>query len=411
MKKIFTLCFFLFAAMVSAVNAQSNLPRLREATFLESYSPTEVTLKAKGLGDDVEAAEADAKKCGVYFMLYNATDRILQSDAEKSAFASIEDKFFADEHISSLITFMADNILSKVNTKNGVKVEKLMRINKGLITEELTKQGVIASREELTQGLGNPFIMVVPEVPKGENPIAVLQGNPNVKKGAEVIEGYLTARKYDVQVPEQAAALNDLVAAQNAVKGVEEDISYKLALSVGADVYITYNVHVEKDSRGSKGVVGCRAYETTTAKLLGTETGYSQVRPGAPDAAVIEEAMNDAIDKVLNRINAYWKDDLQFGQQYKLIMNITGTFSDAYAISDAVDDVLKEVTTKRKQNMATEKVIDYIVWQKKFENTGRMFRELKKKFDENSELKAENATVKRINVNRKLMILSVENGG
>jgi hypothetical protein len=232
-----------------------------------------------------------------------------------------------------------------------------------------------------------------------------------LKKGAEVIESYLTSRKYEVQVPEQAENLNELASAQAGTKGVEEDVSYMLALSIGSDVYITYNVTIESGGMGSKrAVVGCRAYETTTARLLGTETGYSRNLVNAPDAAVVEEAMKDAIDKVLARINAYWKEDLKNGQQYKVLFKITGKFEDAYVISDAIDETLKGLTTKRKQNVVTEKTVDYIIWQNKFENTSKFFRELTKKLEQNNEFKDTGAKLKRLNVNRKMIMIEVLNG-
>ena len=44
--------------------------------------------------------------------------------------------------------------------------------------------------------------------------------------------------------------------------------------------------------------------------MLGSETGYSQGRSGDQKVS-IEEAMNDAIAKVLSRVNQYWKKDLK----------------------------------------------------------------------------------------------------
>jgi hypothetical protein len=164
-------------------------------------------------------------------------------------------------------------------------------------------------------------------------------------------------------------------------------------------------VSVQTVPFGKKGVVGCRAYETTTARLLGTETGYSPEKPGSTDAVLIEMAMNDAIEKVLNKINAYWKDDLKNGQQYKLIVKITGRFDDPMAVGDMLDDVLKGITTKRKQNSATEKTVDYTIWQNQFENTSKLFRELSKRVDQNKDAQSLGVKMKRINVNRKMIIL------
>lgn len=395
------LCSFGWTTM----RGQSNLPLCREAVFVESFSPSEVNIRARGLGEDVDAAENDARKSAVYYVLYNAPSKILQTTAEEEAFGKIAESIFADEAIGTYITFVGNDILSRVNTKDGVKVEKLVRVNQQRLVDDLARQGIIASRATLTEAFGNPFIMVLPEVPKGESPIEALQTSPNLKKGAEVIEGYLTSRKYDVQVPEQVENLSELADAQAGLKGVEDDNVYRLALTIGADVYIVYNVAVESVPFGKKGVVGCCAYETTTGRLLGTETGYSPEKPGSTDAALIEMAMNDAVEKVLTKINAYWKDDLKIGQQYKLIIKITGRFDDPLSIGDMFDDVLKGITVKRKQIAATEKTVDYIIWQNQFENTIGLYKELSKRVDQHKDAREMGIRLKRLNVNRKMIIL------
>ncbi len=398
----------LFIVAGRAVYAQ--VPKSQEATFVESYSPTEVTLKAKGIGFNVDEAERDARKCAVYFLLYSANDAILQTPAEKEAFKAIEQEFFTDANINNYITFMSNSILSKVKLQDGsVKVEKLIRVNREKLKEDLVAKGAIAGTKDLAAIAGNPFIMVLPEVPKGQSPIAALQRDPNIKKGAEVIESYLTARRYEVRVPEQQDAVNDLVSAKKAVAGIQDDIAYKLALSIGADIYISYNVKIEQGSIGKKASVGCRAYETTTARLLGTETGYSPERPDVPEAALIEEAMNFAIDRVLSRINAYWKEDIASGRQYKVIFRITGKFDDPNNLTDALEDVLKEVTTKRKNNATTKETADWILWQNSYESERDFFKALSKAFESNKDIKKLGAKLKRINVNRKLMLLEIVN--
>jgi hypothetical protein len=407
-KLLFVFCLLLLASL--PLFSQTNLPTSREAIFIESYSPTEVNIRAKGIGADVDAAENDARKCAVYFVLFNMTDKVLQTSAEEAAFTKMQEEFFNTANISNYITFMGSDIISRVKTSAGVKIEKLVRVNKQKMVDYLTQNGILVSKEAMQAATGNPFIMVLPEVKKGESPIAALQNDPNLKKAAEVIEAFLTNRKYDVQVPEQADNLNELAVAQTGAKGVEDDISYMLALSIGSDVYITYNVQVVASSMGKKAVVGCRAYETTTARLLGTETGYSPERPTAMEAGLIEEAMNDAIDKVLARINAYWKEDLKNGRQYKVIFKITGKFDDPQELGDLIDDVLKGMTTKKKLNVQTEKTLDYIIWQNKFEDTKEMFRALTKGLDANKDFKGSGAKVKRLNVNRKMIILEVLNG-
>jgi hypothetical protein len=251
--------------------------------------------------------------------------------------------------------------------------------------------------------------MVVPEAPKGVSPVDLLRSDRLLKKGAEVIESYLTARKYDVQVPEQMETLSELAQAQAGLKGVEEDYAYQLALAIGSDVYITYNVKVEKRYVGSteyrKAVVAARAYETTTARLLGTETGYSG-EYAVPEEAVVEEAMNDAIDKVLSRIMAYWKEDLTRGLQFKLIFRITGNFDEDThdEILLATEQVLKKVCNRTKQNVVTDQTLDYIVWvnPQKYNSPLALFRDIRSGIESQVPVK-----VRRISANRKMLILEI----
>lgn len=390
--------------------SQKNLPVSREATFIESYSPTEVVIRASGIGKDNKRAEIDGRKAAIYYVLIGATDPILQTLEEKKAFEAIQDEIFDEKNIPKYITFESTEYESRVKLSDGrVKITKYYRINKKLLIDDLVARNVIKPREEIVEAVGLPFIMVIPEAPKGTNPVDLLRTDRLLKKGAEVIESYLTARKYDVQVPEQMETINELVQAQTGLKGIEEDYAYQLALAIGSDVYITYNVKVDRRYIGSteyrKAVVAARAYETTTARLLGTETGYSG-EYAVPEEAVVEEAMNDAIDKVLSRIMAYWKDDISRGLQFKLLFRITGNFDE-----DTHDEILtttemslKKLCNRTKQNIVTDQTMDYIVWvdPKKYNSPLALYRDIRRQIESAVPVK-----VKRVNANRKLLILEI----
>jgi hypothetical protein len=390
--------------------SQKNLPISREATFIESYSPSEVTIRASGIGKNNTQAELDGRRAAVWYVLIGATDAILQTPEEKKAFESVQDEIFDERNIAKYISFETTEYESRVKLADGrVKITKYYRVNKKLLTEDLVAKNIIKPREEITEAIGLPFIMVVPEAPKGVSPIDLLRSDRLLKKGAEVIESYLTARKYDVQVPEQMETLSELAQAQAGLKGIEEDYAYQLALAIGSDVYITYNVKIERRYVGSteyrKAVVAARAYETTTARLLGTETGYSG-EYAVPEEAVVEEAMNDAIDKVLSRIMAYWKDDLTRGLQFKLLFRITGNFDEDThdEILMATENSLKKLCNRTKQNVITDQTMDYIVWvdPKKYNSPLALFRDIRKQIESAVPVK-----VKRINANRKLLVLEI----
>ncbi|MEN3038981.1 MAG: DUF6175 family protein [Candidatus Kryptonium sp.] len=390
--------------------SQKNLPVSREATFIESYSPSEVTIRASGIGKDNKQAELDGRRAAVWYVLLGATDPILQTPEEKKAFEGIQDEIFDVKNISKYISFETTEYEARVKLADGrVKITKYYRVNKKLLTDDLVARNIIKPKEEITEAIGLPFIMVVPEAPKGVSPVDLLRSDRLLKKGAEVIESYLTARKYDVQVPEQMETLSELAQAQAGLKGIEEDYAYQLALAIGSDVYITYNVKVEKRYIGSteyrKAVVAARAYETTTARLLGTETGYSG-EYAVPEEAVVEEAMNDAIDKVLSRIMAYWKDDLARGLQFKILFRITGNFDEDThdEILMSTETALKKLCNRTKQNVITDQTMDYIVWvdPKKYNSPLALFRDIRRQIESSVPVK-----VKRINANRKLLILEI----
>ncbi len=409
MKKLILSLLALFVVFPIAF-AQKNLPVSREATFIESYSPTEVTIRASGIGKDNKEAELDGRRAAVYYVLIGATDPILQTLEERKAFESVQDEIFDSGNISKYISFESTEYESRVKLADKrVKITKYYRVNKKILIDDLIARNVIKPKEEITEAIGLPFIMVVPEAPKGVSPVDLLRSDRLLKKGAEVIESYLTARKYDVQVPEQMETLSELAQAQAGLKGIEEDYAYQLALAIGSDVYITYNVKVEERYIGStkvrKAVVAARAYETTTARLLGTETGYSGEHP-VPEETVVEEAMNDAIDKVLSRIMAYWKDDLTRGLQFKLLFRINGNFDEDThdEILMATESALKKICNRSKQNVVTDQTMDYIVWvdPKKYNSPLALFRDLRRSIESAVPVK-----VRRINANRKLLIVKI----
>ena len=267
------------------------------------------------------------------------------------------------------------------------------------------------AQADLTASIGLPTIMVLPEAPPGRSPIDLLKQDKTLKKGAEVIESYLTARRYDVIVPEQMEGIQDMVSASQALKDVEDDATYLLALSVGADVYLTYNISIESRKIGSrqvkKAAVAVRAYETTTARLLGTETGYSAERP-TMDAAIIEEAINDAVEKVLARITAYWKADLERGLQYKVIISVSKDFDtdEAEDILFSVSDIFQEMARTSKEILMTDYTLDYLIWADpgKYDRSSSVYRALKRAIRK----VVPDGKVRKVTLNRKLIVLDVE---
>ncbi len=419
--KIFNLFLVLFFTFLGA-----QIPVSKQATIIEAVSASEIMLEATGIYNgkgkkkkhkikDVKSkglagAILDAKKSAVWALLFGGTDPILRSSQDKQAFNQHEGFFFSENNISNYISYEDSQLLKKlkIDGGQGLKIVKRFKVNKALLTKDLESRNVIAAREDLAQALGNPFIMVLPSVKKGENPLEVLTTNSAYKHAATVIESYLTARQYDVIVPQQQASFETLNSAQMDLGDREEDYAYQLALSIGSDIYIKYSGLQEEAGYGTKKyALTVRAFETTTARLLGSETGYSQGRKGELMISV-EEAMNDAIDKVLSRVTEYWKKDVDRGIQYKLIFSLSTDFDEdeIEEVQFALMDAIEEMSNLSKENIVTNQTVDYLIWcdPSKYDKSSKVYRYLKKYYKK----EGADGVLRKVNVNRKMILLKID---
>jgi len=404
----------------------SQSPTSKQAFLVETVSSSEVLIEATGIYNGVGKRDRhkkkdtkknglgraleDAKRTAIYFLLFNGTDPLLKNQEEQNNFQNHESYFYNIKNISNYVTYEDSKLIKKININGGkgLKIVKRYKINKEILRSDLEIKNVIKARSDLVSQLGNPIILVLPSVKKGESPINILLKNSTYRHAASVIESYLTSRQYDVVVPEQMEALETINTAQLELGDREDDYSYQLALSIGSDIYIEFSGIEEKAGYGTnKYAANVRAYETTTSRLLGTETGYSQARKGELMLCV-EEAMNDAVDKVLARITSYWNEDLSQGVQYKLVLNMASDFDEEQIeeIQFVLIDVIENMTNKSKENILTSQTMDYNIWcdPRKYNKSSKVYRNLKESF-KNEDIEG---TISKININRKMILLKVD---
>ncbi|HIE27655.1 TPA: hypothetical protein EYP66_10240 [Candidatus Poribacteria bacterium] len=350
------------------------LPISREARIVESTTPAEIMVEASGIGRDVDEALLDARRSAVAVVLIGGSDPLLETQEERSRFKLIQEEFYAAPSVNQYITWEAgwearESKQIKIEGGNRTKVTKHFKVNKRMLQDEMVRRGIMKPPEEVEDAMGRPNIDVIPKVLKGEDPIAAMNDNPALRHAAQAIGSYLSARDYEYEDIEQKINMDDFVDAQQALAGIGEDDSHKLALAAGGDIYITFTAEVQEAGTargiaGKKAIVGITAYETTTARSLGTETGYSPLRPGTAELSLIEEAVSGAIDNVLSRINAYWKKDMKQGVQYRVVISIVGDFDkdEREDIAFAMNRVMKKICKFTKENIATDQTLDYQVW-------------------------------------------------
>lgn len=420
-----SICGLLIGLCVSGL-VYAGLPISKQATIIDATSSSEILMEATGFYESskkskwakrrraravgIQRATLDARKAAVYHLLFNGTDPILSTDEEKKAFEAIQSTFFDDGSISTFITYEDALPRQKVYSKKqtNVRVVIQIKVDKGAIIKALESAGVIIQKDVLTDMIGNPFIMVLPVVEPGQDPATVLKTDKRAQHGAGVIQSFLTAKQYDVLLPNQQAFLTDLSANQLALKQTgPADVSYQLALSVGSDMYIDFNISQTSAGYGTqKQAVTIRAFETTTGRLLGTETGYSEARTGEPFVS-IEEAMLAAMTNVLSRVQNYWKADIKEGIQYKLVVSLDPSLvpQQSESIQDGLIDIVDRISLKTKEVASTDQTLDYVLWidPNTYESSRKVSRAIRRAY-QSAGLPG---TVSLVNQNRKFVILSV----
>ncbi len=407
------------------IDEKSTMPYSKQATIIDTTSTSEVLLEATGIYYSdyknekarqkdiiqygIQEASIDAKKAAIYSLLFSGTDPILSTLEEQRTFDRIKEDFFIIENLDRFIVY--EDALPKqkitLNNTEGIKIVKQIKVNRDSLIQNLEQNNIIQSRQELSQLIGTPFIMVMPQLQGEETIVDALQKNDTNKHAAGVIQGALTQKKYDVILPDQQEKLNQFAA--NQLNNSNKDAAYELALSLGSDVYIDFNISSsESEYETKKYAATLRAFETSTARLLGSETGHSKARRG-DDFVSIEEAILQSLGNLLNRVSNYWKSDVTKGLQYKTIISISPNsfkVDELESIQDGIIDSIESISNESKEMVITNYTIDYLMWvnPEEFNSARKVYRKLKSTY-KSTNLPGKLAIT---NQNRKLLQITVK---
>jgi hypothetical protein len=104
----------------------------------------------------------------------------------------------------------------------------------------------------------------------------------------------------------------------------------------------------------------------------------------------------------LQRLVNYWQDDVKKGIQYKLIFkSIAGSIDES--VKDKISDIVEETFSLNKENVVSDKTLDYNVWAKKadFNKSSKIYRHFRDGMKSAAKLT-------QININKKLIIIGIE---
>ncbi len=287
----------------------------------------------------------------------------------------------------------ANNAYSELDFKDSKKTSKYSKT-------EYSKE------EKKAENYSKPVIMVLPN--KNGSGISALQQvteNPFAKATMDGISDYLADKHYEVKSLEGSSEINHIVQLQNDIAGNDEDLAYIASLTLNADIFIKYSGKM--DSKGFV-TVELKAYESTTARLLGSQSSSidSHGRTSPIDQqANLKAAAKKAMPSIEKQILAYWIDDLNFGTQYKVVMNITGSYgdSDLEDLQDQITLKLKKEFSKVKVNSMTSKTIDLVVYADpiKYEDVNEVYRTIRQTVKPLAE-------TKKLNITKKLIVMEVK---
>ncbi len=362
---ILSLLFVSCAKKPECVPNRSHLPLSKQATFVESSSTVEVVIKATGKGCGVESAVEDAKKAALWYVLFAGDRPILKTGEEREEFERVEKLIFS--RVDDYIRWQSE-IKGKRTEGAYTLVTLLFKIDVGLLKDDLRRREVIKTTEEILEEVGYPVIYVAYEDKEG-------------KVAATTIQEYLQDRGFEVYVKSGSEKIDRIIKDVTALEGIA-DPHFALALQAGSDILV--KVDVATSSRKVAGVkvdkasVTVEAYQTTTGKLLASSTGYSPERKVTDINSVIQEAAQDAADKITFQIKKEWTRILKKGRPFKIVL-ITENGNEA--IDESVYTTLKKISRGRIRRTASGKnVFTYLVYVKGINNAFELYKVIKEKY-------------------------------
>lgn len=211
---------------------------------------------------------------------------------------------------------------------------------------------------ENSPSLQMPSIMALPAGTKNlSQSLEVLNRDALSRAAANAINGYLTEKRYSVKSMEESSRVNEAIAVQGEISGLDEDLSYIASLSFGADVYIKFSVDIHRGQI----LANLSAYESTSGRMLGTQTATVNDN-GTRKEELVASAVHKALPSLEKKILAYFLEDSKIGVPYKVILK--WGVGDEESRNNRALRLLKQSFVKVQTNAMTDKTADFTVYAK-----------------------------------------------
>jgi len=343
-------------------------PVSHEVREVESTNSSETMLRATGKGSSVEYAIADAKKAAIWYLLHAGTKPLIKTPEEKRAVKNVEEKLYSNLDVYFRYT---SDIKSKKKSGKTVIVDILVKVDVAMLTDYLVNNEVLKSVDDVADEIGLPAISIVAANNSADAAIA-----------KNTLGEYLSDKEYEVNVVEQSGKLSKIVG-KLAKLGGNADPAYAWALEAGSEIYI--EVKVNKESGMVSGVktrkasVTAKAFQTSTARQLGSTTGHSSERAASGYDALIQEAANDVADKLISQIRKKWLKEIKKGKWFKVV--IFTSSADADNVDRSIYRALKALPSAKVKRLGAGKTtFQYQLRVKEIENAFDLLDSLSAKY-------------------------------
>jgi nucleoid DNA-binding protein len=327
-------------------------PQTFDAQIITSLDPENTEVIARGTWDHVEGAIVEAKMNAMWAVI----NTLAQTDEEKRKIEANKVKIFSnpDKYVRQ------EGGIKRTRTPDGrINVEMKVIVRKKLLEDDLVSAGLIQKREEIIEVLENPSIVVIPD--------EKVKNQGWVEFGVNEVNSYFTTKKFEILNPDTIDKLYQMAEQIGIIEGLPQDPAAKIALSVGADIYVVVEGKFEEGQVGkdrtTKAAASLKAFETTTGRLIGSSTGFSKEVIAGPgkDRVTLSEAIRDAADKLITQIMDYWKSDIKKGKQFLIF--VYGNFENLQRQAD-ITSAIKNISADYKREVASKNLITFRVWYK-----------------------------------------------
>jgi hypothetical protein len=242
-----------------------------------------------------------------------------------------------------------------------------------MITEQLVANGIITAASDIAETIGLPSIAVFAD-----------KGGDWGRTAVAVMQEYFQDNSFEVYASAQQSKTNDLVSKISKLEGAETDPMHDLALALGSDIYAKINYsgggsHVGGTAT-AKASITVEVFETASAKMLASTTGYSAERRVSDVNALIQEATNDASSKVISQIKREWMKMAETGKPFKV--TVLSNSTDGARVDEAVYGMLRNMSKRpiRRQG-GGKSTFSYIVYIKDVPNAYELFLNMRDKYN------------------------------